>query len=149
MSRLAAAAFAVAILLPAAASAEQPASIGGLVYDCASGRPVAGASLTLRGLDDGTVVHLRADANGRFAKAGLTPGRWQIQAAIGEISSSTREAVLETDDALAMRIGISTIVNLQHMDGRGFPTAPAIARAACNPYRIPAAASTSDRYIIH
>jgi len=128
-----------------AASADQPATIRGVVYSCESRHPVAGANVTLRGLDDGSVVRLRSDANGRFAKVGLMPGRWDIQAGRGTdvLQASTRQAMLESDDALDMVIGVRAT-------GAARASAdPKVTHTDCDPYRVPAVPSTSDRYIIH
>ena len=127
------------------ASAEAPASVHGVVYACESRQPLAAAHVTLRGLDDGSVLHLRSDTRGRFSHVGLMPGRWQIQA--GTTSdvrdASTRQALLETDDALSMVIGVRTSgASLRSAD-------PKVTHTDCDPFRVPAAPSVADRYIIH
>ena len=138
----------------AAASAESPASVHGVVYACATRTAIAGAYVALRGLDDGSVIHLRSDARGRFQRVGLTPGRWLIQAGQSTDDArfaSTREAVLESDDSLSMVIGVRTTPRMiSHVVSPSAATpAPGVNHTDCDPYRVPAAPSTSDRYIIH
>ena len=65
--------------LPAAA--QGPATITGHVYACDGGRPLAHAAVRLRGLDDGQTIALTSDRNGHFARVGLMPGRYLIEAA--------------------------------------------------------------------
>lgn len=129
-----------------AASAEQPAAIRGVVYACETRQPMAHAHVVLRGVDDGSVLRLRSDANGRFSMVGVTPGRWNIQAGqSGDIlQASTRQAMLESGDVLDMVIGVHTSGATRSMAAN-----PQAAHTDCDPFRVPPAPSPSDRYIIH
>src|ERR1700676_3064119 len=123
--------------LAASAMAQRPAILRGQVYVCDTGMPVAGAPVTVLNLDDGTHFDLRSDAHGRFVRVGLAPGRYRVGATIEhgtERRSAYREARLEADDLVDARIGVWDRLMTRH---------------GCEPYLIPPAISTSDRYIIH
>jgi hypothetical protein len=141
----------------APASAEAPATIHGVVYECSTRHALASAYVTLRGVDNGDVFNMRTDAKGRFARVGLTPGRWLIEAssrpgAAGERDAASRLAMLETDDVLDMVIGTRLLST-----ARATPVRPAADRPAnantphplCDSARVPQAPTTADRTIIH
>ncbi len=139
------------------AGAEGPATIHGVVYDCASRHAIVNAYVTLHGLDNGEKFKTLTDAHGRFARVGLTPGHWLIEAstrpgAAGERDAASRLATLETDDVLEMVIG--TRLRGEARATAGHPARDRQAKAntahpLCDPARVPQAPSTSDRTIIH
>ena len=132
-----AAAMTAVFSLGASALAQGPATLRGQVYVCDTGAPVAGAPVTVLNLDDGTHFQLRSDAHGRFVRVGLVPGRYRLGTTIEpgpDQRSASREARLESDDVLDVRIGVWHKL---------------MTRQGCEPYRVPLAISTSDRYIIH
>ena len=176
MRRISAIAFAAAVFVTAAATipaaAQGPATVRGVVYDCVSGSPIAGASVELRNLADGTTTKLAVHEDGRFVRVGVEPGRYLISAhgpvMGGEpgltLASPTasRLARLENDDVLDVRIGTyNTLYRAARDRNRGWskiadsaytslPSAgPNEARPVCDAPVVPAAPSTSSRYIIH
>jgi carboxypeptidase family protein len=155
-----AAALGLATALPAAA--QKPATITGRVYACETGAPLAHAAVRLRGLDDGSAVALTSDAGGRFARVGLAPGRYLIEATPPlptqplrhghwVAPTASRLARLETDDVLDLRIGTAAPersygVGPVRRPGAPESTAP---QPACDDPLVPPAVPTADRYIIH
>jgi hypothetical protein len=147
----------VAFGAAARASAEGPATIHGVVYECASRHALANAYVTLRGLDNGEAFNMRTDARGRFVRVGLTPGRWLVEAssrpgAAAERDTASRLATLETGDVLDMVIGTRLLSPARAVAVR--PSADHVANSnaphpVCDPARVPLAPSTSDRTIIH
>jgi len=73
--RLSKLALGLSIALAAAPAFAQStsANVGGLVTD-ASGKPVAGADVTITHTESGTVSHVTTDANGRYVARGLRVG---------------------------------------------------------------------------
>jgi hypothetical protein len=150
---------AVALAFGAAtpALAEGPATIHGVVYECATRHALANAYVTLRGADNGEVFKMRTDAQGRFQRVGLTPGRWLIEAssrpgAGGERDTASRLATLETDDVLEMVIGTRLLSASRATGVRAAADRPTNANTPhplCDSARVPQAPTTSDRYIIH
>ena len=159
----------VAAALPALASAQGPATVRGLVYSCRGGSVLPSVPVTLRSLDDGVVARVRTDANGRFARVGLTPGRYLISVS-GEVpgaasatspirrplvvSFASRLARLENDDVLDLAIGTELTKaprNITNATSKGVinPALVDVPLPMCDPAIVPTAPSTSDRYIIH
>jgi len=67
---------AAAFLAPAMAAAQGSASIGGIVTDSASGRPIPSVQVVVVGTTRGAVT----DDEGRFALRGLAAGTWTVRA---------------------------------------------------------------------
>jgi hypothetical protein len=149
----------LALALTGPASAEGPATIHGVVYDCATRHAIVGAFVTLRGVDSGEVFRARSDERGRFVHVGMTPGHWLIEASThpgtdADRDTASRMALLETGDVLEMVIGTRLLSPAQASAGhflttRGAPRSDETPRPLCDPARVPPAPSTSDRYIIH
>jgi hypothetical protein len=139
------------------ASAEGPATIHGVVYECASRHALANAYVTLRGVDNGEAFNMRTDAQGRFVRVGLTPGRWLIEAssrpgASAERDAASRLATLEADDVLNMVIGTRLLSPARATAVRAVgagPANPDVPHPLCDPARVPLVPATSDRTIIH
>ncbi len=159
--RAALAAAALGAALPAAA--QGPATITGHVYACDTGRPLANAAVRLRGLDDGQTIVLTSGRNGYFARVGLAPGRYLIEAAAPlpaqpprpghwVAPTASRLARVETDDKLDLRIGTDAprrffgIGPVRRPEPGGEVARP---QPACDEPLVPPAVPTSDRYIIH
>ena len=152
-------AIAVALAFGAAAPAlaQGPASIHGVVYECTTRHTLANAYVTLRGADNGEVFTMRTDAQGRFVRVGLTPGRWLIEASsrpgpAGERDAASRMALLETDDVLDMVIGTRLLGATRATAVRAASDHPANANTPhplCDSARVPQAPTTADRTIIH
>jgi Carboxypeptidase regulatory-like domain len=150
-------AIALAFGAAAPASAEGPATIHGVVYECATRHTLANAYVTLRGLDNGETFAMRTDSQGRFVRVGLTPGRWLIEAssrpgAAGERAAASRVATLETDDVLDMVIGTRLLSAARATAVHDAADRSAIANTPhplCDSARVPQAPTTSDRTIIH
>jgi Carboxypeptidase regulatory-like domain len=149
-----------AATLPAAA--QGPATITGHVYDCDTGRPLANAAVRLRGLDDGQTIALTSGRNGYFARVGLAPGRYLIEAAAPlpaqpprgghwVAPAASRLARVETDDKLDLRIGTDAPRRFLGVGPVRRPEADEARRPqpACDDPLVPAAVPMSDRYIIH
>ncbi len=150
----------LAAALPAAA--QGPATISGQVYACGTGRPLAGAAVRLRGLDDGGTIALTSGRDGRFSRVGLTPGRYLIEATAPLPArppgsghwfapTASRLARVENDDFLTVRIGAAAPsrfhgVGPARRPGADESTQP---RPACDEPLVPPAVPTSDRTIIH
>ncbi len=139
---------ALAAALPAAA--QGPATIRGRVYACETGRPVAHATVHLHGLDERSTITLSAGADGRFARVGLAPGRYLIDAAaplptqpvryghwVAPVAS--RLARVETDDVLDLRIGTEAPARFFGV-GPGAPAGRARVHRAAAGLRRPAGA---------
>lgn len=141
-SVIAAVALAAATSLPAAA--QGPATIRGIVYDCGSHRALAGIPVRLIDLDTHARITMRSDANGRFVRVGLTPGRYLIEASGG--TPASRGARLETDDVLDVLIGTTPGVRVNAASESAVDSTP---HPLCDPALVPMAPSTSDRTIIH
>jgi hypothetical protein len=172
MRRFAAVAFAAALLVPPPVAAQGPATVRGVVYDCTSGQPISGASVELRNLVDGSTIKLAAHDDGRFVRVGVEPGRYLISAS-GPVlrgqpgltvpsPTASRLARLENDDVLDVRIGTyrtlyRAAVERARRSADGYdaayaslpPPGPNEARPICDSAFVPAAPSTSTRYIIH
>jgi len=141
----------------APASAEGPATIHGVVYECGTRHALANAYVTLRGLDNGEAFKMRTDAQGRFVRVGLTPGRWLIEAssrpgAGGARDAASRLATLETDDVLEMVIGTRLQDASRATAVRAAADRSVNANAPhplCDSARVPQAPTTADRTIIH
>jgi hypothetical protein len=118
------------------ASAQGPATKRGVVYECHSGEPVAGAQVRLVSTDGSFAnIVLRTDNRGRFVRVGLPPGTYRVETSkqVGRHVEETRRlARLENDDVLEVRLGVL----LMSPEG-------------CEPYLVPPVVPTSDRYIIH
>jgi hypothetical protein len=143
-----AAAILALLAAPSLASAEGPATIRGLVYACSNHAPWPGARVTLHRLDDDTYLHVIADQRGRFARVGLTPGRYVISvqgAADRRTRVASRLARLDTDDVLDMSIGGDPGVLISSV----WPPDPYHPQPLCDDPLVPPAPQTSDRYVIH
>jgi Carboxypeptidase regulatory-like domain len=151
------ASLAVALAFGAAApaSAEGPSTIHGVVYECATRHALANAYVTLRGVDNGETFKMRTDARGRFARVGLTPGRWLIEAssrpAAADRDAASRLATLETDDVLDMVIGTRLVSPARETAVRAAdrPANANTPHPLCDSARVPQAPTTADRTIIH
>lgn len=141
-SLIGALALVAATALPAAA--QGPATIRGIVYDCGSHRALAGVPVHLTELDTHARVALRSDANGRFVRVGLAPGRYLIEASGG--TPASRLARVETDDVLDVLIGTTPGVRVNAARDRAVDPLP---HPLCDPALVPMAPSTSDRTIMH
>jgi Carboxypeptidase regulatory-like domain len=157
----------LALGVPSAALAQGPATIRGVVYSCATGAVVPSARVVLHGVDDGTTVALTTNGRGRFTKVGLAPGRYMISATpplsppwnqprpLGLFTSS-RMALLETDDVVDMRIGTRPPAMVINQLAAHAPIGTVTASAetankpapACDAPLVPLAPSTASRYII-
>jgi hypothetical protein len=141
-----------ALVAPSFAAAEGPATIRGFVYACSNHVPMPGARVTLHRLDDDTYVHVTADQRGRFARVGLTPGRYLISvqgAAVrygGRTRTASRLARVDTDDVLDMSIGGD---EAQMISNHGAWSDPYHPQPLCDDPLVPPAPQTSDRYVIH
>jgi hypothetical protein len=138
------------------ASAEGPATIHGVVYECATRHALANAYVTLRGVDNGEAFTMRTDAKGRFTRVGLTPGRWLVEAASrpgaeGQRDAASRLATLETDDVLDMVIGTRLLSATRATAVRTAADRPAsnTPHPLCDSAHVPQAPTTADRTIIH
>ncbi|MBV8749638.1 MAG: carboxypeptidase regulatory-like domain-containing protein [Candidatus Eremiobacteraeota bacterium] len=135
-TRIAAVAAVLSLGAVSAASAQGPASMRGVVYECSTRAPLANALVTLRNTAGNPAINLRADADGRFRRVGLEPGTYQVTAT-GKVGRHTvvarRLAKLESDDTLEVAMGTT-----QYWQQNG-----------CEPYYVPLAVSTADRYILH
>ncbi len=81
------------------------ANVGGLVTD-ASGKPVAGADVTITHVESGTVSHVTTDANGRYVSRGLRVG--------GPYTVSvTAPAGTDTEKNIYLDLAQTTQVNAQ------------------------------------
>jgi hypothetical protein len=166
MRGLAAVTIAAALLVPAPAAAQGPATIRGVVYDCSSGGPIDGAAVQLRNLDSGSTTHLLVRGDGRFVRVGLEPGRYLISATGPVVRgkpgltlpshTASRLARVENDDVLDMRIGTyRTLYYTSQRRARASenmpspPAPPNTAQPICDPPYVPPAPSTASRYIIH
>ena len=166
-----AAAFAATLSVPPPVAAQGPATIRGIVYDCVSGAPIAGASVELRNLD-GSTTSFVVPENGRFVRVGLEPGRYVVSATGPVLRGQTgltlpsptasRLARVENDDVLDMRIGTyRTLYNAAVERSRRPaavnapaytslpPLGPNEVRSICDDPLVPPALPTSNRYIIH
>jgi hypothetical protein len=147
----------LALALTGPASAQGPATIHGVVYDCATRHALTGAYVTLRGVESGDVLRMRSDARGRFVKVGMTPGHWLVEASSHpgtdtDRDTASRLAMLEGGDVLEMVIGTRLLSAAQagHLSVAPGATQNANApRPLCDSPHVPPAPSTSDRYIIH
>ncbi|MDB5073340.1 MAG: Carboxypeptidase regulatory-like domain [Candidatus Eremiobacteraeota bacterium] len=161
-----------ALLASPPVAAQGPAAIRGVVYDCVSGAPIAGASVELRNLVDGSTIKLAAHEDGRFVRVGIEPGRYLISAT-GPVlrgqpgltlpsPTASRLARLENGDVLDVRIGTyrtlyRAAVERSQRSADTYdaayaslpPPGPNEARPICDSAFVPAAPSTSTRYIIH
>jgi len=148
-----------ALLVPWPASAQGPATIRGLVYACYNRAPIASAPVILRSLDDGTVIRLISDANGRFARVGVPPGRYLIgttgilpRPGRRTVIPASRLARLESDDVLDVALGSDIVFEISSHTLVPY-AAPLPAgndpHPHCDPAVVPPASPTSDRYIIH
>lgn len=152
---------AVTALAARPAAAQGPATITGQVYACESGRPLPNASVHLRGLDDGQTIALTSGRDGYFARVGLMPGRYLIEATAPLPATAPRRgrwvaptasrlARVETDDKLQVRIGTAPpAYALVSGPRRPESNQPAVPQPACDDPLVPPAVPTSDRYIIH
>lgn len=142
------------------AQAQGPATIRGQVYSCATHRPVsAGVRVRLGGPDERTTTLLSVDRNGRFARVGVTPGRYLIAVIPTESTLVTRHpfipldeiaplasrlARIESDDVLDVPIGIADAQRRAPLTGLALTPQP-----VCDAALVPPAPSTADRYVIH
>ncbi len=151
MQRIAALATLAALIVPALASAQGPATIRGVAYICANHLPMTSARVTLHRLDDDTFVRLTTDSHGRFTRVGLEPGRYLVSVDGGPAYAlhtrvTSRLARLETDDVLDMSIGGDP----RFLDGaQGPPADQSHPQPLCDSASVPPAPTTADRYIIH
>jgi tetratricopeptide (TPR) repeat protein len=68
----------VGIVVGSSASAAQPgAALAGRVVDTV-GAPISDVTITLHNLDNGQVVHLQSDQDGRYFRHALTIGRYEL-----------------------------------------------------------------------
>ncbi len=155
MRFLATLAVAGALLVPSVAFAQGPATIRGVAYSCADHGPMPSALITLHPLDGGADLQLETDAHGRFARVGLTPGRYIVSVEgrgtpyqgryVFRTNAASRLARLEADDVLDMSIGGSDVITISR---HGRPPDPNQPHPLCDAALIPPAPSTTDRYII-
>ncbi len=118
------------------AAAQGPATLRGQVYFCNSREPLPGAAVSLVSTDGTTSMNLRSDANGRFVRVGLPAGTYRVETSqqVGRhVFSSRRLARLEADDVLDVPLGVTSELTSRH----------------CEPYLVPPALPTTDRYIVH
>ncbi len=138
-----------ALILPSLAVAQGPATVRGIVYSCSDGTPIPSARVTLYRLDDGSDVRVTADAQGRFARVGLTPGRYLVIAranAGGSSDPASRFARLSDGDVLDMTIGTE---RLQRIGGaHSAPIDLSQPHPRCDAAVVPPAPPTTGRYII-
>lgn len=137
-----------AVIVPSLAVAQGPATVRGVVYACSDGAPIPAARVTLYRMDDGSEALLTADAQGRFVRVGLTPGRYLIIAranAGGSSDPASRFARLSDSDVLDMSIGTE---RLQRIGPHGKPIDLSRPQPACDAAVVPPAPPTTNRYII-
>jgi hypothetical protein len=148
-----------AMLAPSLVAAQGPATIRGRVYACHKGAPIGFAPVVLRSLDDGTVIQLVADEHGRFARVGVSPGRYLIgvtgilpRPGRRTVVPASRLARVESDDVLDVALGsdIMTEISSHTKLPYAAPLPPGNdPHPDCDPALVPPAPSTADRYIIH
>ncbi len=148
-----------ALVVPSAASAQGPATIRGVVYACYNRAPIGFAPVILRALDDGTVIRLVSDAQGRFVRVGVPPGRYLIGVAgilpppgRRTVSPASRLARVESDDVLDVALGTDIFTEISSHTKLPY-AAPLPAgddpHPHCDPAVVTPATPTTDRYIIH
>ncbi|HEV3087131.1 MAG TPA: carboxypeptidase-like regulatory domain-containing protein [Candidatus Elarobacter sp.] len=127
------------------AGAQGSASLRGQVYYCDTHQPLAAAAVSVISTDGTTSVHLRTDANGRFVRVGLPAGTYRVETSpqAGRwVYSARRLARLESDDVLDVGLGVTPLTDVR--SGMTLVTPK-----RCEPYLVPLAVPTTDRYIVH
>lgn len=96
--RLAIAALAAAVLVPAGASAEATVGVRGYVIDTATNKPLPGAAVVIARLpvaDAADRTSVLADRKGFFAQLGLAPGTYAVTA---NVEGHTATCVIDDID---------------------------------------------------
>ena len=99
------AAFAAAVLLPAALLAQSGSStVAGLVKD-SSGAPLPGASVTIRNEDTGVTLDTVTNEEGLYRVGALVPGRYRVEVNVDGFEPAIRTAItLAVSQTLAIDV---------------------------------------------